>query len=75
MRSLNYWTFPVAYGQCAVLINTTSTTSLTLMEQAALPHFLTQLECARSFCEPVIFEDAPAKPKRRGRKGPRQAAT
>ncbi len=75
MQPLNYWTFPVAYGHSAVLINTASTTSLTLMAHGALPHFIAQLECARSFCEPVVFEDAPVKPRRRGRKGPRQSAT
>lgn len=76
MNVLNYWTFPVAYGHSAVLISTASNTSLALMEQGALPHFLSQLEVARSFSTPVVFDDAPPpKAKRSGRKGPRKSTT
>lgn len=57
MNHLRYWSFPVTDGQVAVLVATASHTEVTLVDLKALPHFLAQLECARSFSEPVVFND------------------
>jgi hypothetical protein len=67
MQPLRYWSFPVGYGQAAVLINTAAATSLSLVELTALPHFLTQLECARSFCAAVIVDDTPTRRRARAK--------
>lgn len=57
MNHLRYWSFPVTDGQVAVLVATASHTEVALVDLKALPHFLAQLECARSFSEPVVFND------------------
>jgi hypothetical protein len=57
MNHLRYWSFPVTDGKAAVLVTTGSHTEIAVVELKALPHFLTQLECARSFTEKVVFND------------------
>lgn len=57
MNHLRYWSFPVTDGKAAVLVTTASHTEVALVDLKALPHFLAQLESARSFTERVIFND------------------
>ena len=57
MNHLRYWSFPVTDGNAAVLVTTGSHTGLALVDLKALPHFLAQLESARSFTERVDFND------------------
>lgn len=57
MNHLRYWSFPVTDGKVAVLVATASHTEVTLVDLKTLPHFLAQLESARSFNERVVFND------------------
>jgi hypothetical protein len=57
MTALRYWCFPVADGEEAILVATPSHTEIVLVNQESLPHFITQLECARGFSEPLSFND------------------
>jgi hypothetical protein len=57
MNHLRYWSFPVTDGKAAVLVTTASHTEIALIDLQALPHFLAQLESARSFTERVVFHD------------------
>ena len=57
MNHLRYWSFPVTDGKAAVLVTTASHTEVALVDLKALPHFLAQLESARSFTERVVFND------------------
>lgn len=57
MNHLRYWSFPVTDGKVAVLVATASHTEVALVDLKTLPHFLAQLESARSFTERVVFSD------------------
>jgi hypothetical protein len=57
MPLLRYWSFPVTNGMAAVIITSASHTGISLVELELLPHFLAQLECARSFSHAVKFND------------------
>ena len=57
MKHLRYWSFPVTDGMAAVLVTTASHTEVALVDLKALPHFLAQLESARTFTERVVFND------------------
>lgn len=74
MNQLRYWSFPVADGKAAVLINNPAHTSLSLVALTALPHVLNQLEYVRSFSAPAVLGDAP-KARRAGRKPSRKNIT
>ena len=57
MNRLRYWSCPVTDGKVAVLVATASHTEVALVDLKTLPHFLAQLESARSFTERVVFSD------------------
>lgn len=57
MNHLRYWSFPVTDGKVAILVATASHTEVAIVELKALPHFLAQLESARSFTERVVFNE------------------
>ena len=57
MNHLRCWSFPVTDGKAAVIVTTASHTEVAVVDLNTLPHFLAQLESARTFTERVVFND------------------
>ena len=74
MSNLRYWSFPVADAKAAVMMTTGSHTEVALVELAALPRFLAQLDSMRPFSAPPAVDQKPP-PRRAAGKTARKRPT